>query len=225
MKIKISNLSFSYDQTPVFSNLDFNFSDGRIFALFGPNGRGKTTLLRLLNGDLEPGRGNFINIPKSRMFILGSDIPFNYLSGLEFIEYILFLKKIECQQQLIFSVADELGLSHHQLQQYVDTYSEGMKYKTLMVCVYLAKPKLLLLDEPFTALDLQTNMQLSKLLGSSSIGTIIFSTHTAELAIQYSEQILYLESNRIISARTSQFESPHMLERYLRDLMLENKEM
>ena len=220
MDIELKEASFSYGEHLVIDQLNFKMKPGKVYALFGPNGRGKTTLLKLINHSLTLDTGSLIGVPDNRMFIWDSTLPFKFLTGNEFISYTMSLKKKTVNSGELLSISTLLGLDPNtQLNQFVGSYSKGMVYKLLLIIVLLSKPELLLLDEPFTELDTRVNRQMSKLLRESSISTVLFSTHTAEIAFRYSEVILYLEANKIISEETSSFKNATELEDYIAGAM------
>lgn len=216
MDIEIKKMSFSYDNHEVFNDFNFLFEETGIFSIFGPNGRGKTTLLSLLNNDLLPVEGTISGVSKNRMIILNSNIPFSFLTGMDFIVMSLKINSKGINNNEIYRRAREIGLDIDTLNRnYISSYSRGMRFKLLMIIVLVSSPELLLLDEPFTELDSITNQNLVTILEKSGIKQIIFSTHTAEVAYKYSDKILYLQKDGIDKKNTSDFNSVSDLNKYI----------
>lgn len=224
MTINFKDVSFSYyDNQLIFENFNALFEDTGIDAIFGLNGQGKTTLLNLINKNLRPSSGKIEGIPESRMIIYDSDIPFDFLTGYEFIKMTLEINNIVFKKSDIQKIASDLNLSKKDLfKNIIKFYSNGMKYKTLLVCVLYAKPDLLLLDEPFTELDIKSNISVVNLLKNSGIGKVIISTHTAEIAFNYANKIIYLSKHKIDSINTKEFSSANKLSKYIYNKMEDN---
>lgn len=202
--IKIKNISFGYDVNLLFNDFSVDIETGKNYAIFGENGIGKTTFLNILNEKLSYD-GKITGIPDRRMMIATPAVPIDYITGFEFLEMTFELKKIVVSRQKILDLSIVLGLSEDVLfNRYISEYSKGMKYKLLMVISLLSKIDLLLLDEPFSELDIKTNNILSSLM-KKTIKTVIFTTHTPMLALMYADYICIFDKKNGMTMNKADF--------------------
>ncbi|WP_462163875.1 ATP-binding cassette domain-containing protein [Pseudoalteromonas xiamenensis] len=171
--------------------VSFNCAEGEVLGLLGPNGAGKTTTLRMLSTALTPDAGDIIIDGKSivkdpilgrRMigFLSGSTGLYGRLTAKENITYFAKLHGIKGQalKDRLESLFDLLDM-HSFLDKRADTLSTGMKQKTNIARAVVHSPKIVVLDEPTTGLDIMTKQTvLSFIEGLKREGTpVIFSTH------------------------------------------------
>ncbi|WP_460054373.1 ATP-binding cassette domain-containing protein [Pseudolactococcus yaeyamensis] len=214
----MKNVTKSYDgKKSVIEKFSFDFSEGTIYSIFGENGSGKTTLLNILSGYLNFEEGN-IEGNDDVLLITEDVIPFDYITGLEFVHLTLRHKKKIVSDEVVNFYLQEFGMLEFK-DDYLDSYSSGMKYKILMILTFIIKPKVLLLDEPFSELDIITvervNQELQRMKESS---LIIFSTHISSLAFQISDKILFLTSKKFLTF-DNQFSNVEMLEQKIQEVM------
>jgi len=179
--------------------------------LFGPSGSGKTTILQCIAGLIQPDHGHIILDNKS-LFAEGmKPIPIHQRNiGYVFQDYALFphmtvqknieygMKNIEFVQQLM----NVLGINHL-LKKYPHEVSGGEKQRIAFARALATEPRLLLLDEPFSALDTQTKIEChNELLRLRKLWDIpiIIVTHDIEEAKLLGDRILHLESGKIIDS-------------------------
>ena len=197
------NVSYSYHnlsgETLALSNLSFQVQTGEFLSIVGPSGCGKSTLLSLIAGLSHPEEGEIIiNIEdKSRIgYMLQQDHLFewrsirrNVLLGPE-INHILSSE----HQKLADRLLKDYGLDKFQYKRPCEL-SGGMKQRAALIRTMLMHPKLLLLDEPFSALDYQTRLMVSADIGriiKSSKITAILITHDLSEAISLADRIIVL---------------------------------
>lgn len=201
--ITIHKLSFTYPRNKhVIKSLDMEMETGRIHGIAGLNGSGKTTLLNILFGLLKADSGTIscdaFEIKKKNMAYLASESYF--YSGITGREYLSLFKNpsfnLEKWNQLF-------GLP---LEQIVDDYSSGMKKKLALLGVIKMNKKLLILDEPFNNLDIETNRIVRKvLLKMSEQGkTIIITSHIIETLTNLCDFIHYLVEGKIRFSRSKE---------------------
>ena len=180
---------------------------GRCYVLVGPNGAGKSTLLRILAGLLRPSMGTvkvFENLePHQARERIGymSHAPMLYdeLTGQENLRYFASLY----HGRPCLSPAEALmqvGLDPH-LTRTLGQYSQGMRQRTSLARVLLPSPELLLLDEPFSNMDVESARQMVELLAQFRQGsrTIVLTTHQRELAAPIADYVLALQAGRVAS--------------------------
>lgn len=203
---EIKNLSFSYHtlsgETKVLNNISFSVDYGEFVSIVGPSGCGKSTLLSLLSGMIEPEEGEIIfesgHRPKMG-YMLQRDhlldwrtIYQNTILGLE-INKLLSTENIVYVNDLI----REYGLYDFKDKK-PNELSGGMKQRVALIRTLALKPEILLLDEPFSALDFQTRLIVSKDISEiirKEHKTAILITHDISEAIRLSDKVIVL-SNR-----------------------------
>jgi heme ABC exporter ATP-binding subunit CcmA len=180
---------------------------GRCYVLLGENGAGKSTLLRILAGLLRPTHGTirvFGNLePHEARARIGymSHAPMLYdeLTAQENLEY--FRKLYSGRPCLTPAEAlRQVGLDPT-LNRTFGQYSQGMRQRTSLARVLLAMPELLLLDEPFSNMDIESARQMVELLAGfrQSDRTIVLTTHQRELAAPIADWVLTLHAGRVES--------------------------
>jgi heme ABC exporter ATP-binding subunit CcmA len=180
---------------------------GRCYVLLGENGAGKSTLLRILAGLLQPTHGTvrvFGNLePHEARARIGymSHAPMLYdeLTAQENLEY--FRKLYPGRNCLTPAEAlNRVGLDP-KLNRTFGQYSQGMRQRTSLARVLLPMPELLLLDEPFSNMDIESARQMVELLARfrQSDRTIVLTTHQRELAAPIADWVLTLHAGRVAS--------------------------
>lgn len=166
--LKIDNLSFSYDRTTILSNFNLEVASGEIVALVGQSGQGKTTLLRIICGLEKQEAGTIILDDVS--ITTESYIPPNKRNvGLVFQDYALFAHlNVEsnigyaCTDKiLIAQLIEDFGLKGFEKAS-IATLSGGQQQRVAIARSLAARPKLLLLDEPFSNLDSEVKADIKQ---------------------------------------------------------------
>ena len=180
---------------------------GRCYVLLGENGAGKSTLLRILAGLLRPSAGKVTVFgdldPHAARHRIGymshSPMLYDELTGLENLEYFRSLYPgYECLEPK--DALKQVGLDPA-LPRPVGQYSQGMRQRTSLARVLLSQPELLLLDEPFSNMDVESVSQMVQLLARfrSAKRTIVLTTHQRELAAPIADAMLTLRAGRLES--------------------------
>lgn len=212
--ISVQNVSHQYGHKLVLDNISFEVGEGEIFALLGPNGVGKTTTIRLLNGLLNPLSGNLqvLGLDPRRN---GADIRrqvgvltetpalyerLNANENLNFFGTLSGMPGSELKKR-----AEELleffGLSQRARDR-VSTYSKGMKQRLALARALLIKPRLLFLDEPTSGLDPEAARQVHDLIRGirkSDGHTVVLCTHHLYEAEQLCDRMAVMGGGRILA--------------------------
>ena len=160
--IAINNVSADYGNGRVIGDISFNIGTGETFGLMGLNGVGKTTLIKIILGLLEPTQGHVEvfcrktldpEAKKKIAYLPEKFEPPVFLSGLEFVKFSLDLYKQPFSEDDVLKAADRIALSRDALKRRVNTYSKGMRQKTGLMGTWLTGCPLLILDEPMSGLD------------------------------------------------------------------------
>ena len=202
MKLVIKNLHKNYDKNEVLKGINFEFEQGKIYGLLGRNGSGKTTFFNCINEDIEINKGEFYLEDKTKNKILPDDIGYvistpnvpEFLTGREFLKFFIEINhdKIESLKS-IDEYFDIMKIAKKDRDKLLKDYSHGMKNKMQLFVYIIAKPKVLLLDEPLTSFDVVVAEEMKNLLKDiKKDHIVIFSTHIMELALDLCDEIVIL---------------------------------
>lgn len=213
--LKLQNISKQFDGKSVLDNINLEIKTGEIVSLLGPSGSGKTTLLHIILGLTGINHGKIIfndtdlsNVPmKDRGFnIVFQDYAlFPHLNAYENIVYGLRNRKGSVSKEELQEYIDFLELTPH-LKKRISELSGGQKQRVSIARTLVMKPKILLLDEPLSALDGVIKESIKERIKSIAREyklTTIIVTHDPEEALTMSDKILIINQGNI-----SQFGSP-----------------
>lgn len=208
-KLEACGISYSYHslegETPALSNISFTVTTGEFLAVVGPSGCGKSTLLSLLSGLLEPEAGavliDGIPVKKSGVtigYMLQKDHLFEWRTIYSNVSLGLEIQKklnSNSQKQLT-DMIDAYGLSGFE-SAHPSELSGGMRQRAALIRTLALKPDLLLLDEPFSALDYQTRLSvcddISGIIRHTG-KTAVLITHDLAEAISVADRIIVLSA-------------------------------
>ena len=183
-----------FGEKRVLRNVDLDVPDGGFALVTGPNGSGKTTLLRICAGLAQPTEGELhVDVSRERIGFLAHDpLVYRELTGLENLELYGRLYRIAERKERIGMLLERFGLWDARHER-VSAYSRGMTQRLALCRVLLHEPELLVLDEPYTALDTQgaelLDQQLQELRTER---TFLVSTHDPERVEQFATTRLAL---------------------------------
>lgn len=221
--LKVRDVCLSYHtlsgETPALSHISFDLMPGEFLSIVGPSGCGKSTLLNLIAGLLTPEHGSITlgNRPVSSGsaavgYMLQKDhllewrtIYRNVILGLE-IRKELTPQKLSCVEEMLKTYGLDKFRNAHPSQ-----LSGGMRQRAALIRTLALKPELLLLDEPFSALDYQTRLNVSDDIGRilrKEQKTAILVTHDISEAISMADRVIILSARpahvaRIVPIRLS----------------------
>lgn len=189
--IEVKNVSKKFKDVVLFENTSVKFESGKKTLIKGANGTGKSVLLKMLVGYSTPNSGEIIVNNDYRVgidndFILDAGISINApefcnnWTGLENLLYLSNIRKIATKEDII-NLCINLGIDNVLNKKY-KTYSLGMRQKMRIVQALMDKPKYLILDEPFDALDLTSQQKVVDILNDfvKQDNLLIFTTHSSE---------------------------------------------
>ncbi len=200
--LELQNISHSYHstegETPALKNLSFTLNKGEFICIVGPSGCGKSTLLSIISGLIKPERGNILLHGKNIGYMLQKDHLFewrtvyqNVILGLE-IQHILTPDK----KQKAYELLAKYGLKDFAAAR-PSELSGGMRQRAALVRTLILEPDLLLLDEPFSALDYQTRLEVADDIGriiKHEKRTAILVTHDLAEAVSMGDRVIVLTS-------------------------------
>ena len=205
--LKIEHLTKTYGGKPAVQDLCLHIRPGELCAFIGHNGAGKTTTLKCCCGIQQFDAGEIyvdgISVRenplecKRRLAYLPDDPQlYEYMTGIQYLDFIADIFGVSAAQrtQRIRQYGDAFGLTQD-LAQSIGAYSHGMKQKLAIIAALLHEPKLILMDEPFAALDYLTRTNLQDELLELFIRqkkTILFVTHDVEEAAYLAQRVLVM---------------------------------
>lgn len=203
MRFVIEQLSKRFDAKEVLRDISFTFEEGKIYGLLGRNGAGKTTLFNCLNRDIRTDGGTFHFetadgvrdvLPEDIGYVLSTPTVPEFLTGREFLKFFMDIHADELRDtRSIDDYFDDMSIEVGDRDRLLKDYSHGMKSKMQMLVSIIARPNLMLLDEPLTSLDVVVAEEMKQLLRSLKEGRIIvFSTHLLDLALDLCDEIVLL---------------------------------
>ena len=202
MKLEVSGLSFSYDNKKLFENLDFSIKEGEFVSLLGPSGCGKSTILKLLTGVIQAETGR---ITVDGQPVTGLSEHFAYMPQNDLLFPWKTILDNVCLYGQIHGSMEEMrreasknfpafGLEGYETK-YPSSISGGMRQRAAFLRTALCKADILLLDEPFGALDVITRGDMQDWLISMRARlnrTVLLVTHDMDEALYLSDRILIL---------------------------------
>ncbi|MBI2742681.1 MAG: ABC transporter ATP-binding protein [Chlamydiales bacterium] len=213
--IEIEDLSFSYEKRPILSGVNLSVLNGEFVAIFGPNGGGKTTFLKLVMGFLEPDAGEiriFGTSPKRARGSI-SYVPQAAQFDRQFPLSVLDLVLMGClskqtawgalpkeSKEKALQALDKVGLLDKQHQAF-GTLSGGQAQRTLIARALVSDPDLLILDEPTASVDPEAEGRIhSLLLDLKKSMTILMVTHDLQGIIEKADRMICI--HRTLTAYT-----------------------
>lgn len=214
--IRISNISFEYSESnKIFENFSLLIPDGQIITIIGNSGCGKSTLLNLIAGVLAPTMGTITNTD-SISYLMQDITLLPYKTTLEnaLLAYILQNGHLDIQtRKQAIDLLHLFNIDDSALMKYPDELSGGMRQRVGLVQILLTNRKVLLLDEPFNAIDTSTIESIQTYLWNlvrQDKRTLILITHNIEQALQLSDLILIIRNHNAFNHITPSDSFTHL---------------
>jgi sulfate transport system ATP-binding protein len=218
MAIEVRHVSKSFGRTPVLSDVSIDVASGSLTALLGPSGGGKSTLLRVIAGLEVPDSGTVhisgidaTALPPQRRnvgFVFQHYAAFKHMTVFDNVAFGLRIRR-RGRAEITARVGELLELVH--LEQFADRYpaqlSGGQRQRMALARALAVQPQVLLLDEPFGALDAQVRKELRawlRRLHDEVHVTTVFVTHDQEEAIEVADTIVVLAGGVVEQAGSPQ---------------------
>ena len=218
--IKLDKISLSFGKRKILDNVNFSINESQILGLLGPNGVGKSTIFNLITGLIKPQYGSIIidskNVNDYPIYLRTTQFKIGYvpqyggyfhdLTLLENLNAIgeLLIKNKKIRYEKINSLISKFELDA--VRGVKATYLSGGQKKRLVIALsLLGNPKILLLDEPFAALDIMTIKTLQKIivnLQSESNITIILCDHQARDLLSCVDVAIVLSNCKVVASGT-----------------------
>lgn len=205
--LQVKQLQKKYGDQKIVTDVDFHIDRGECVALLGPNGAGKTTIIKMLIDIAKPSGGEilFQGEPHNRMRRYIGYLPqyptfYPWMTGKELLTFMGRLSDMEkpVLERRMKELLDLVGLGLAQNKR-IGTYSGGMKQRLGIAQALIHEPRLLIMDEPVSALDplgRRDMLELLKVIKEQS--TILFSTHILHDAEELCDKILILNEGKLL---------------------------
>ena len=217
--LEIKNLTKTFDELKAVDDVSVTIKKGEIFSLIGPNGSGKTTIIKVIAGLLQPTEGELVvygsNISKDPIksksqigYIPDEPTVWSSMTGEEFLHFTgaLFGISNEARAKKISELLSLFKLEGIE-KNYFENYSRGNKQKFTIIAALLHSPKILLIDEPIVGLD-PHSAEIAKNTFrefANDGGLILMATHTLTVAEEISDRIGVLKQGVLIESGTLEY--------------------
>jgi ABC-type multidrug transport system ATPase subunit len=207
--VTVNGLTKQFGRFAALRGITAEFAGGKLYAILGDNGAGKTTLLRTLAGLVQPTRGTVSLLGSNEVrkvceqigYMAHPSLLYDEMTGIENLRYFARLYGIQdaarCAEVIRAVKLDP------ELTRPVGQYSQGMRQRMSLARALLNDPEILLLDEPFSNVDLRSAREMVALLAQMRDGgkTIFVVTHQAALLEGAADEFIWMENGKIV-ART-----------------------
>jgi ABC-2 type transport system ATP-binding protein len=211
--LELCDISKSFSAITAVDNVSFRARPGEVTGYLGPNGSGKSTTMKMITGLIEPTSGKilFEGEPihrdliayKQRMgYVPEEPYLYSHLSGLEYLSMIAKLRDLPSRvtAEHIDGMLRLFSL-HGDRHVPLSSYSKGMRQKVLLIAALLHNPDLLLLDEPFSGLDVASALVLRDLIRELARRgkVVLFSSHELETVERVCSRVVILHRGKIVA--------------------------
>ncbi|MDD5866346.1 MAG: ABC transporter ATP-binding protein [Lachnospiraceae bacterium] len=207
----IEDLNFSYDgEKQIFEHVSLTFNRGTIYLLTGDNGSGKTTLLQVISGLIFGGSVDrilwssreykrFTELKNEVLYVNETPYLYDYLTGEENLNLIMDIFHIQNKREKVLDNVRKFKIIDT-LDRLVREYSLGMKYKLFLAVAFEVDADMLLLDEPFTSLDIEGQEIAQKMTDEFAYKgkIVIISTHVKDLIQKYKQFHYQIADRRVL---------------------------
>ena len=234
--LKIRNLTHQFDDKIALNDVSFDVMDGEFLAILGPSGCGKTTILRILIGLLDATSGSVMMddtdityaAPGARNMgiVFQNYALFENMTVLQNVQYALKFKKVKRDdaRQQAYEMICRMGLEEH-MHKKPSELSGGQQQRVAIARTLVLHPRVILFDEPMSALDVETRLTLRKEIKQlqAEFGTtMIYITHDQEEAFAMADRIMVMEESRLVQLDTPVDIIKNPANDYVKRFVLEN---
>ncbi|NLY03773.1 MAG: ABC transporter ATP-binding protein [Campylobacter sp.] len=211
--IEVRNLNFGYDENLVLEDINFSYKSKDFLAIIGPNGGGKSTLLKLMLGILEPKSGEISLLGKNpkevskQVGYVPQDIPVNKAFPISALEVVLmgmvdkkrfgFYTKKDKDEAM--SALKTVGMMDF-YDRRISNLSGGQRQRVYIARALCSSAKILFLDEPTASIDTRGQVEIYDLLkgiNKQGVGVVVIS-HNINIAVHYATKVAYVSKNLIM---------------------------
>jgi ABC-2 type transport system ATP-binding protein len=211
--LELRSVTKRYSGIPVVKDVSFIAQAGEVTGYLGPNGSGKSTTFKMITGLIEPSDGEILfqgePIGRDRIryrqrlgYVPEEPQLYPHLTGGEYLEMVSQLRGID-DRRMSDKIDGFLRLLSLHEDRYVpiSSYSKGMRQKVLLTAALLHNPDLVILDEPFSGLDVNAALVLRELIRELAARgkVVLFSSHELETVERVSSRVVILHKGRVVA--------------------------
>jgi len=196
--LQVEGLAKGYGEEPLFQGLDLTVEVGEKVAVIGPNGIGKSTLLRTLVGDLTPDAGEVKWSENAAIGYFPQDHAADFAEELSLIDWMTQWKKPADDEQAVRATLGRLLFSQDEIKKKVGVLSGGEEGRMLFGKLMLQQPNIMVLDEPTNHLDMESIESLNTALENYP-GTLVFVSHDREFVSSLATRIIELTPSGVVN--------------------------
>jgi ATPase subunit of ABC transporter with duplicated ATPase domains len=198
LALEVEGLGKGYDGTPLFSGLDLMIEVGERIAVIGPNGIGKSTLLRTLVGDLSPDSGTVKWSENAETGYYAQDHAADFAGDMTLFDWMGQWRKPGDDEQAIRGTLGRMLFSQDEINKPVNVLSGGEQGRMLFGKLMLQRPNILVMDEPTNHLDMESIESLNTALENFP-GTLVFVSHDREFVASLATRIIELTPDGVVN--------------------------
>jgi len=213
MTLELRNVSKRFPGVLAVDNVSFHARAGEVTGYLGPNGSGKSTTMKIITGLMQPTAGEVLfkgapigrdlnGYKRSMGYVPEEPHLYQHLTGLEYLTMISQLRDLpaKASERRIDAMLRLLSLRGDRHTP-ISSYSKGMRQKILLIAALLHNPDLILLDEPFSGLDVATGLVLRSLIEEMARRgkVILFSSHELETVERVSTHVVILHRGKVVA--------------------------
>jgi ABC-2 type transport system ATP-binding protein len=210
--ISIENVSKKYKEFKAVDNLNIKIDDGSVTALVGPNGAGKSTTINMIIGTKDITEGNvgingfyvkesLIDIKKQIGYVSDDENKFLKLKAIEYLNFVSDMYGVseEERRMQILTLSQRFSIQND-LNTMMDKFSKGMKQKIMIIASLIHRPKVWILDEPFTGLDPETSYELKTFMReyANKGNIVVLSSHILEIVENLCDKVLLIKKGKTL---------------------------
>ena len=227
MKLVADKIWMAFGQQEVLKGASFVFEQGKIYALLGRNGAGKTTFFNCLNEDLQMISGRFYLeeedgaqrslTPDDVGYVLSTPVVPEFLTARELLKFFLEINEGKIDPVLTpDQYLESMQIGEEDRNKLLRDFSHGMKNKVQMLLNLIPDPAVLLLDEPLTSLDVVAQAEIKQVLKQRKQNHItLLSTHIMELALDVCDEVVILHNGVLTLMDRGQLDNEEYKERII----------
>jgi len=211
--LELRRVSKAFAGIPAVDHVTFSARAGEVTGYLGPNGSGKSTTMKMITGLLEltagqilfagqPIQEDLIEYKRRMGYVPEEPYLYNHLSGIEYLTMVAQLRGLPARQSAErFEGLLHLLSLHGDRHASISGYSKGMRQKVLIAAALLHNPDLVLLDEPFSGLDVGSALVLRQLIKELAARgkVVLFSSHELDTVERVSSRVVILHKGKIVA--------------------------